>query len=134
MEYKDQYLQENASYERLLREYNQHENLIVGFDFDGTVHDFHKIGAVHSDVIELLRDLKSINCKLICWTAYKEHEYVIKFLEDNNIPFDGINTNGIPLSYETRKPFFNVLLDDRAGMIQVYKELRRLVDYIKNNK
>ncbi len=123
----DEFLKDDAAYLRLLKEYKEHGSLVVGYDFDGTVHDYHKTGATYELVRQLLRDLKSINCKLICWTAYEKHDYVEQFLRDNNIPCDGININGIPLRWETRKPFFSVLLDDRAGLEQVYYDLTRLV-------
>lgn len=127
----DEYLIEGKSYERLLSEYQKYGSLTIGFDFDGTVHDYHKTGATYNLVIQLLRDLKEIGCDLLCWTAYKDHSYVIKFLEENNIPFDGVNTDGIKLPWESRKPFMSALLDDRAGLIQVYKDLRKLVDTVK---
>jgi hypothetical protein len=125
----DEYLVKGRSYERLFEEYKKHGALVIGYDFDSTVHDYHKKGATYDKVIQLLRDLKSIGCKLICWTAYKDHDYVEEFLNKNTIPFDGINTDGIALPWETRKPFFSALLDDRAGLIQVYEDLRRLADY-----
>jgi hypothetical protein len=61
---------------------------------------------------------------LICWSCFRDHEYIHNFLVDNGIPFDGINTDGIPLSWETRKPYFNALLDDRAGLQQVFLDLK----------
>ncbi len=127
----DEYLEEGMSYKRLLAEYDKYKSLTIGFDFDGTIHDYHKTGATYEYVIQLLKDLKSINCKLICWTAYEDLKYVKKFLEDWKIPFDGINEGGIPLPWETKKPFFSALLDDRAGLIQVYMELNLLVKTIK---
>jgi hypothetical protein len=130
----DEYLVEGRNYERLLAEYIKHGTLTVGFDFDSTVHDYHKKGESYELVRQLLRDLKEINCVLICWTAYKDHTYVVQFLEENNIPFDGVNTDGIQLPWESRKPFFNALLDDRAGLIQTYTELLELVQTIQKNK
>lgn len=127
----DPYLNAGASYKRLLEEYQKHGSLVIGFDFDGTVHDYHKKGDTYHQVVELLRELKEIGCTLICWTAYKEHSYVIKYLTDNDIPFDGVNIDGIPLPWESRKPFFSALLDDRAGLIQVYNDLCALVQTIK---
>lgn len=127
----DEFLVPAASYFRLVNEYEKHGSIVVGFDFDGTVHDYHKTGAKYDKVIELLRELKAINCKLICWTAYPDLEYVKTFLTDNNIPFDGVNTDGIPLGWESRKPFFSALLDDRAGLIQVYNDLKKLVETVK---
>lgn len=128
----DEYLVHNSSFERLLNEYKKYGSLVIGFDFDGTVHDYHKTGATYEYVRQLLRDLKEIGCKLICWTAYEDLNYVEQFLKKENIPCDGINTNGIPLNWESRKPFFSALLDDRAGLIQVYSELSLLVKIIKN--
>jgi len=127
----DEYLVPGASYSRLVAEYYKHKGLCIGFDFDGTVHDFHKKGVIYPKMVQLIRDLKSIDCTLICWTAYKDHEYVIKYLEENDIPFDGVNTDGIKLPWDTRKPYFNALLDDRAGLIQVFNELTELVKTVK---
>ncbi len=128
----DEYLKEGASYERILREYKTHGKLYVGFDFDSTVHDYHNKGESYEQVRQLLRDLKSIGCELVCWTAYRDLNYVIEFLDRHNIPYDGVNSDGIPLPWESRKPFFSVLLDDRAGLKQVYEELIKLVKEVTN--
>lgn len=130
----DEFLKTNASFLRLLNEYTKYGSLCVGFDFDGTVHDYHKKGHTYHQVIELLRDLKSIGCKLVCWTAYENLDYVNNYLYEHKIPFDGINTDGITLPWESRKPFFSALLDDRAGLYQVYQELSLLVQLIKQNE
>jgi len=128
----DEYLKTGASFQRLLAEYDKYKSLTIGFDFDGTVNDYHKTGATYHQVISLLRDLKSIGCKLICWTAYHNLDYVNNYLYEHKIPFDGINIDGIPLGWESRKPFFSALLDDRAGLIQVYSELKLLTETIKS--
>lgn len=128
----DEFLVPDASYQRLLEEYKKHGKLVIGFDFDGTVHDYHKTGATYHQVIKLLRDLKKIGCTLVCWTAYQNHDYVNNFLYEHKIPFDGINCDGVPLAWETRKPFFSALLDDRAGLRQVYDDLTRLVKEVTN--
>src|SRR5688572_16033221 len=131
-EKEDEFLVYGANYFRLCNEYEKHGSLVIGFDFDGTVHDYHKTDARYDRVIQLLRDLKSINCKLICWTAHKNLDYVNNYLYEHKIPFDGINTEGIPLPWESKKPFFSALLDDRAGLRQVYQELTKLVQTFKN--
>lgn len=128
----DDYLVEDASYNRLLAEYYKHGSLCIGFDFDSTVHDYHQKGYTYEKMKKLLKDLKEIGCKLICWTAYKDTAYVINYLESNDIPFDGINIDGIALPWESRKPFFSALLDDRAGLLQVYKDLKELVKVVKS--
>lgn len=128
----DEYLVEDASFNRLLKEYNKYGSLTIGFDFDGTVNDYHKTGATYEYVITLLRELKEIGCKLVCWTAYQDLKYVENYLKEWNIPFDSINEGGIPLPWDSKKPFFSALLDDRAGLIQVYNDLNKLVRHIKS--
>lgn len=127
----DEFLEEYANAQRLIAEYNKHNSLVVAFDFDGTVHDYHKTGASHEMVIQLLRDLKSISCTLVCWTAYPDLEYVKQFCIDKQIPVDHINEGGIPLGWESKKPFFSALLDDRAGLLSAYKDLRILYNAVK---
>jgi hydroxymethylpyrimidine pyrophosphatase-like HAD family hydrolase len=123
----DEFLEPGKSGQRLIDEYRKYGSLTIGFDFDGTVFDYHGTGATYEQVRELLRDLKRINCKLVCWTAQKDLPFVETFLRDNNIPFDGINANGIDLGWDSRKPFFSALLDDRAGLLQVFEELTAVV-------
>lgn len=130
----DQYLVQTASLDRLYVEYKKYGSLTIGFDFDGTVHDYHKTGVSHEMVRQLLRDLKEIGCILICWTAYPDLKYVDEFLWQHDIPFDGINEGAIKLNWDSKKPFFSALLDDRAGLLQVYNELRELADSIKKEK
>lgn len=129
----DEFLVKSASQDRLINEFRKYGSITVGFDFDGTVHDYHKTGATYEMVRQLIRDLKEIGCTLVCWTAYKDLAYVAEFLENNNIPYDSINEGGIPLPWESRKPFFSALLDDRAGLLQVYTELRMMINAVKND-
>lgn len=128
----DEYLKPNASFIRMINEYKKHKSLVIGYDFDGTIHDFHKKGETYNQVCDLLEELKFIGCKLICWTAYKDHNYVLEYCKKYHIPCDGINTNGIPLPWESRKPFFNYLLDDRAGLKQQFNELSLLAYLVRN--
>ena len=130
----DHFLKEGESLKRLIREYDKYGNLVIGTDFDSTLHDYHREGHTFDDMTQLVRDLRSINCKIIIWTAHCDHEYVAKYLQDRGIPYDGINTDGVKLSWETRKPFFNALLDDRAGMIQVYNDLCAVVKHARNKQ
>jgi len=129
----DQFLKENSSYQRLYEEYKKYNSLVIGFDFDNTVYDYHQTGQSYEMVRQLLRDLDSIGCKTICWTAQKDIPFVSKFLNDNNIPYSGgINTDGINLGWQSRKPFFSALLDDRSGLLQVYNDLTKLIKTVKN--
>lgn len=127
----DEYLIPGKSFTRLYNEYKKYGSLVIGFDFDDTIHDYHKLGRTYNNMINLLRDLKSMGCKLICWTAYPDLGYVKDYLTTNHIPFDDINEGSIPLPWKSKKPFFSTILDDRIGLKQVYDELTLLVKLIK---
>jgi hypothetical protein len=128
----DFYLNPENSSNRLLEEYNKYGTLVVAYDFDDTIYDFHKKGREYNDVIKLLQDLKSINCFLICWTGNEDAEMVVSYLNENNIPFDAMNDNPPFHRSESRKIYANAYLDDRAGLKQVYDELTSLVFTVKH--
>ena len=128
----DKYLKPNSAYERLLAEYNKYKSLIVAVDFDDTLYDFHKDGGTYTQVQQLIRDLKDIGCFIIIWTGNQDTEFVIDYLNKNDIPFDRINDEA-PVSKKLlngrfpRKVYANVYIDDRAGLFQVFTELTNLV-------
>lgn len=123
----DEYLIPNASLDRLIVEYEKYKTLVIAFDLDNTVYDFHKKGNTYFDVIHLLRELKDVGCYLICFTANSDRQFVEEFLRVTKIPFDAINENPPFFKSEERKIYFNALLDDRAGLLQVYGELKALL-------
>ena len=123
----DHYLDAQHSYQRLLDEYLRYGSLVVAFDFDDTVHDYHQKGRTYPNVIGLLRDLKRLRCYLICWTGQEDPEFVADYLRTNDIPFDAINEHPPFRASQSRKVYANVYLDDRAGLAQVYGELSALV-------
>lgn len=135
MNFPDHYLQPEASFQRLLDEYRRYGSLVVAFDFDNTVFDFHGKGHSYPTVIDLLRRLNQAGCYLICFTASENLAFVRAYLTEKGIPFHSINENppfftGPPSS----KIYYNVLLDDRAGLRQVFDELTRLLSYLEEPK
>jgi len=130
----DEYLKPNASFLRLLKEYKQYKSLVIAYDLDNTLYDFHKKGETYTMVMDLLKDLKSIGCYMICFTANSDKDFVLSYLTENKIPFDAINENPPFFKCEERKIYFNALLDDRAGLQQVYNELNLLITIIKQEQ
>lgn len=126
----DFYLNTNNSFNRLLAEYKEYGSLVVAYDFDNTVYDFHSKGLRFDDMIELLRKLKSINCYLIIFTGNDDTDFVKSYCEEHQIPYDAINENPPFFQSKSRKIYYNVLLDDRAGLAQVYHELNQLVSVV----
>ncbi|PIB36044.1 hypothetical protein BFP72_11870 [Reichenbachiella sp. 5M10] len=120
-------------YDRLRRDYLQHGSLFVAYDYDNTVFDYHDWGIKYDKIVDLLRVCKSLGFTLILFTA-NEGERLEGVKEDLNargIPFDLVNEN--PLT-NTRKIYYNVLLDDRAGLSEAYQMLKRLTDEIRSKE
>ena len=58
-------------------------------------------------------------------------KYIKDYLEKKSIPFDTINSEIIKRDY-TRKVYYNVFLDDRAGLCETAEILFELLEEIKN--
>jgi predicted HAD superfamily phosphohydrolase YqeG len=112
-------------------EYNQYGSLVIAYDFDNTVYDFHQKGQTYEQVISLLKLLKAAGCYLIVFTANEDIRFVTRYLLNNQIPFDSINENPPFFKSKAAKIYFNALLDDRAGLAQVYQELTLLLTMLK---
>lgn len=130
----DYYLNSGYSYIRLVDEYQKYGTLVIAYDFDDTVYDFHKKGRLYNEVINLLKELKKHNCYLICRTGQEDLDYVSNYLTQNKIPFDGINENPPFHKSTSKKIYANAYLDDRAGLKQVFDELYNLILNLKNIK
>ncbi|MFJ8528526.1 hypothetical protein [Bacillus sp. NPDC094106] len=129
----DLYLHEENVTARLITEWKKYGSLVVAYDFDNTVYDYHKEGHSYDDVIRLLRESKKLNAYLMVYTARQDSElsFVKGYLEENDIPFDSINeTPGFIPFTEGKKLYYNILLDDRAGLPSAYRCLLNAVTYM----
>ena len=120
-------------YQRLKNDYLLHGSLFVAFDYDNTVFDYHKQGIHYDKIVDLLKTCKSLGFTLILFTGNEGRalEYIKRDLKERNIPYDLINENPI---MNTRKPYYNILLDDRAGLRESYNMLKRLTNEIQNKE
>ena len=118
-------------YNRLKQDYLVHKSLFVAFDYDNTVFDYHNQGIKYDVVIDLLRICKSYGFTLILFTGNEGEklEIIKEDLKNRKIPFDLINEN--PLM-KTRKSYYNILLDDRAGLKESYNNLIKLIGEIQS--
>lgn len=117
---------------RLIEEYEKFGTLWVAYDFDNTVYDYHKKGHDYEEVTALIRELKEVGCKLIVFTAEKDLGHVLAYLHQHDIPYDLVNEN--PPFFrspdESRKIFWNILLDDRAGLLSAFRQCKALLAHI----
>lgn len=124
--------------DRLITQYKKQDRIVIAYDFDDTVRPMYcaDCGKIQS----LLRQLKdNINAYFIVFTSNKDIEYVKDYLNDWEIPYDSINENAPFVPFKEGKIFYNVLLDDKAGLGEVVNNLEQfiyLVDngYIKKEK
>lgn len=127
----DYYFNPENAQTRLFEEYQKYSSIVIAYDFDDTVYDFHKKGRTYTKVIELLRNLSELNCFLICWTGQEDLGWVKSYLMEHQIPFHSINENPPFHASKSRKIYANAYLDDRAGLHQVYNQLYELIKKIK---
>lgn len=127
------FLKESKCVERLVNEYDTHKELIVCYDFDNTIFDYHSKGYDFTETIELIRECKQMGFCLIVYTCSKEDRYseIIKYLKENNIPFDYINKNSPKIKFAYGKLYYNILLDDRAGLKSASNQLKEAIKIIK---
>lgn len=62
----------------------------------------------------------------------ERYPYIADYLNQNNIPFDAINEDVlIEKRKPTRKLYYNILLDDRAGLGSAYAALDMLYNRLE---
>lgn len=118
----------------LLLQYQKHGSLIVAVDFDDTVFDSYNKGRDFTPVHNLISRAKAVGCKIMVFTARNEMEFrhVIEYYNDINIEFDKLNDDIIILPQgKSRKPYFNILLDDKAGLMQSFEILLEVINIIE---
>lgn len=72
--------------------------------------------------------------KLVVFSASQEerYPYIADYLNQNNIPFDAINEDVLTEKRKpTRKLYYNILLDDRAGLGSAYTALDMLYNRLE---
>ena len=117
---------------RLIEEYEKYHNLIIGFDFDNTICGLDNESI--SKVILLLQECKKLGFTLCLYTISTSEEWLawkVKYCDYFGISPDYVNDS--PILRGDRKPFFNILLDDRAGLNEAYTCLKNVVNYIQNH-
>lgn len=130
-----------VNYDKILKDaYDEHGSLIVAFDFDNTVFDFHKKGLDFSRIVNLLIDCERLGFKLICFTSNEGDRltfikyYIREVLQiDTQVAMnaDWDFKSGNPKHATVIKPYANIYLDDKAGLNESYTRLKNLVDSIK---
>lgn len=116
---------------RLLREYQKYDKLIVGVDFDNTIKPVREDSSCE-EVIELLRRCSQDPKITLClWSVCPngEEQEKVEYCASLGINIDYINESPFKIGeWKGKKEFFNVLLDDRAGLESAYNNLKYVLD------
>lgn len=125
----------DAVTDKLFRNYKEHGTLIVAFDYDDTIYPYSDdyTQRQYEKRWEILRECKDLDFYLILYTCNGQDRYeeMMEFMDKNNIPYDAINQNHPDFGYEVgRKIFYNILLDDKAGLDEALKNLCHVINVI----
>lgn len=127
----DPYTDTDLCVNRLLREHSKHPRLIVACDFDDTVFPYHGGSSTHERVIRLLQRCSARDFHIVVFTASSPDRYPFMqtYLSERGIKVSSVNTNPISLPFGNHgKVYYNILLDDRAGLGQACDVLEGLMD------
>lgn len=117
---------------RLLWEYQHYDHIIVGIDFDNTIKPV-KSDSSCEEVLELLRRCSNDPKIILClWTICPEGEEQkkLEYCKSQGIKIDYLNESPFLIGeWKGKKQYFNVLLDDRAGLESAYNNLKYVLDY-----
>lgn len=116
---------------RLLWEYRRYDKLIVGVDFDNTIRPV-KEDSSCKEIIELLRRCSQDPKITLClWSVCPngEEQDKVEYCKSLGINIDYINESPFKIGeWKGKKEFFNILLDDRAGLESAYNNLKYVLD------
>lgn len=130
----DPYLISSNVVYRLEQEYLKHKNLVIGFDFDNTIFDFHGVGHEYPELIYLLQECSDLGFTMCVYTGNIDIDKVLNLCKDNSIRVDFINESPIKAVSVPHKPYFSILLDDRAGLASAFVDLSVVIARIKIQK
>lgn len=132
----DPFLNQNLCIQRLIDEYERHGTLIIAFDYDNTVYDYYKKDYKFFDVIHALREAKRLGCILTVFTSCNEDRMpeIKEYLAKEKIPYDYINDTPEYIPFKGRKVYYNLLLDDRAGLSAAFEQLQSVLAHIRSIK
>ena len=125
----DPYLNVNRCTRRLLADFNQYKSLIVAVDFDNTIYDYHQKGRQFPQVVNLLKRCNVLGFSIVIFTANQDKGLIWKTCTEMGIEITGINRNVLTGFSNSDKIYYNILLDDRAGLKQSYDTLLKVVTH-----
>lgn len=119
----DPYLNIGTACQRLYDEYLKYGKLVVACDYDDTIYDFHKKGHTYTAVIDLLLECQKLGFYICIFTGSPLDKYpeIMEYTKNLGLNIATINKNPFPMPFgNDGKMYYNILLDDRAGLTESY--------------
>lgn len=125
------YYDEDKSVQRLISEWEAFGRIVIAVDFDNTIYDSHNLGIDCEYIKEILSRCRQFGCYIIIWTAREQYEYyqVKDYLKQIDFDYDFINKDIMRPNSTSPKMYYQILLDDRAGLTQSISILEKVIDY-----
>lgn len=122
------FLDDDLAVARLIREYKEHGSLVIAVDFDNTIYDYHQQGLQLKPVIRMIHTCVSLGMEVYVFTANNDHNFVRAYCKEHLYIDDiKINESSLDHLFKSRKPFYSILLDDRAGLSAAYNILKKVL-------
>ena len=131
---QDPFMNREVVKDRLRNEYKKYGQLIIAYDFDYTVHSYKEETWTYEFIMNLLREWRPY-AKFVVFTAspITRYAYIKTYLKTHNLPYDKVNEEVFERQ-RSRKIYYNVFLDDRAGLGETAEILTELLNEIKEGK
>ena len=123
-------------YTKLKDVYDTHGNIILAVDFDDTIYDWKSVGLSCDYVVDLVkRCQEKLNAKVMLFTCRTDHllDFAHRHCEEVGLKLWASNHNP-DHGHTMGKPFYNVLLDDKACLEQVCDVLELLIEQVEKAK
>lgn len=121
----DRYVDVLPKLARLIREDIQYGSLIIAFDFDNTIHDYHNVGDNYPRTIKALNKAQLRGHTLVLFTSNPDTDFCLQYCKGIGLDIKWVNKS--PIAMGGVKPYYNLLLDDRAGLGEALKLLEAIL-------
>lgn len=117
---------------RLIEQYKKHGKIVIAYDIDDTVRPCYCDDCTEiQTLLKMAKDI--IDPYFIVYTSNPDIEEVERYLNECHIPYHAINKNAPFVPFKDGKIFYNILLDDKAGLAQAASNLKDLLYMVKYN-
>lgn len=128
----------NKYAQRIVKEWNKYGKLCIAIDFDDTLSPWgftaEEDKPDYENTLRVILLAQELGAYFTIWTACDSDRfaYIREFCEKLGITVSSVNENALDLPYgKGRKIYYNVLIDDRAGLEETVNMLEWAYNEVK---